>query len=614
MLDLQSTLKQLMKRREEILKQKNVPIEYNQRNIVSLKAVTSWNAAEMTVQKKYNRILHSGYSDLSANEIIELALSTKEEWLTDFVCPKVEHACKLNIAADLISQFKVSSEELNGKVQQIYNDITSKNKTFLGQIAAKINSEINSDATKARILANARESMNNQYPAVEDGALLQSFIVVEEQKHKKKLTNTILKQQLSMFYKDIAIQHGLTHKKKYPKGQNVDYSILGAAGSGKSTISQKLLKGDKTDYVVLATDDYRSVYLDETTEREETVQVFTRTQDTAFSIKELVQERLSESSESRPNVILDCVSLEGWHRKLLENNKHTISIVACLNDVTVVPLRAYYRAIDENSSPADKGRHVNTSALLKGHADSSARLLTSIPKDIQTHLYDTNVPKGSVSPIMATIDTENGKHQVKVFELEKLSTFLVKANLNHEATKKCDLYYREDVTDYRCTFDTQYKAEQILNLSSSNKPFKLESYEVILYSKLKHPYAKIIADKDNKIHLKVLDHQTMNEILFKHDKGESRILKNILMQIHFGSLKKVREEIKRVGRKQSLDVAYNHLLPINESQIPVVISNVNSTLNQFDRMKESRGPVVDLKPLICRNRTFDNFRRIKLSK
>ncbi len=554
--------------REEILGQRQKP-EFQQGHIVPLKAVAHWDAHDIEIQKTHNRILND-FTALTADTVIDLAKTTKEDWLTDFVCPRVQHACKLNIAADLITQYRVSSDDLNETVQKIFEHIISNNANFLEKIENKIENELN--LRQSEIKENALNSLKKKYPDITEtsstySAYLEKFSVVEEQKLRKAITHKQMKEALQPLYPQIEEQLGLKKKSTFPQGENIDYSILGAAGSGKSTISKDLIKQDKLDCVVLATDDYRGVSFNDDFEDVKTDQIFTRTQDTAYSIKELVQERLTSATlQERPNIILDCVSLEGWHRKLLTNNKETHSAVACLNDVSLVPSRAYTRALDPNSGPADKGRQVNTKALLKGHGDASAYLLTSIPLNVKTKLYDTNVSRGTKPPVMARVHTEQNLHQVEILNLSRFASFLAKANVNSEANVKGDLYYKAN-QEYAVVNDSQYKAEQLLKLIPKAPPYKNDNYELVLNSKSGIPYAKV-AMVDDKIKVEVLDRKEFDKLLKDNfPQSEGFILKSMIMQIHFGSMAEVRKEIKVNGREETLKTAINGVVPEFKSKL-----------------------------------------------
>jgi hypothetical protein len=537
--------------------------EFEQHHIVTLKPLSQWNKNDKKMHLKYNRILQRGYSHISPLHQIELALISKEDWLTDIICPKVAPACKLNIAADLATKFKVSSDNLDVKAQEIYEWIIRNNPDFEKNISEEISLRLSK--SNKNIEQRAKELIKIKYPNLDESnqdyaAVFKAISTVETERERKKITHQQLKEKLEPLYPQMVKLGMLEHKTLYPKGKNKDYSFLGAAGSGKSTITRQFMSDtEKLDYIILATDDYRGVKFDEEHEKIQTDQVFIKTQDLAYSIKELIQQRLESNVQERPNLILDCVSLESWHRALLKEGK-IVSTVACLNDIGLVPERVYLRALDESGSPADKGRQVHTPSLLGGHASASARLLSSIPDNVRTTLYDTNVSRGQKPKVLGVVDTTNGKHQIDILQLSKFSQFLAKANVNIDATFKGELYRDEKKSKHRFTFDSHYQAEQIVKLIKPAPPFKNDSYQVILKNELGQAYASIVYDERNGLQFKVLNKKLLLAMLNENNK-DSLILKSVVMQIHWKNMDAVRKNEYDLGKNNAQDIAVHAVIP-----------------------------------------------------
>src|SRR5262245_56088631 len=95
--------------------------EYKQRHIANLKGVCEWNQEDLLNHKAYNRLLQKGFSSLDADNIIALGIEAKEAWLTDWVCPEISPAFKLNIAAELVTKYQISSDDLNKQTQAIFH-------------------------------------------------------------------------------------------------------------------------------------------------------------------------------------------------------------------------------------------------------------------------------------------------------------------------------------------------------------------------------------------------------------------------------------------------------------------------------------------------------------
>lgn len=536
--------------------------EFSQRHITTLKAVSQWTAQEIANHKSHNRLLQPDYSSIHPDRIIELAVATKEDWLTDWLCPNTNPALKLNIAADLVVGYQVTPDDLNELTQNIYTWVQLNKSKELVVLASKINDVVYEAGSE--IKSKAIANMKRKHPNVdvdkivlsnesdENAKILAAFLHVEEERKRKEIQHKMLGEFLQTIQPEIAEHFRLIKKPTYAAGQNNDFSFLGAAGSGKSTIAGMMLAADvKKQCVVLATDDYRGVVMQDAPERVATDQVFIKTQDTAYCIKELVQQRLESNPNERPNVVLDCMTLEGWHRKMLANNASTNSVVACLDDISLVPSRAYMRALDDKSGPADKGRQVNTTSLLSGHRDASERILGSIPTGVITSLFDTNVPKGTDPKVFAQVDLSGNKREIEVFNLTKLSNFVCKAKVNVNASFPEELYRDFTKGEYSFTFDGHHQADQVLMMVRSkpnaNPAWSKPAYDMKL-TQDGETYAKIV-EKDGRLALDIV-----NPLLFRqkwHENSpDSNVLKSLVIQIRAGSLVNARQFIDEMGSEE----------------------------------------------------------------
>jgi hypothetical protein len=242
-------------------------------------------------------------------------------------------------------------------------------------------------------------------------------------------------------------------------------------------------------------------------------QSFIKTQDTAYFIKELVQKNLEQTAE-RPDLIIDVVTFEPWMTGLLqENPQKTVVSVACLGDASQVPLRAYQRAIDAESAPADQGRHVNTHALIEGHLKASKYLLTGLPSHHpQILLYNTNT-KDRVAKKIAEIDNIN--HKVTINDLAQTGAFLGKQNLNPEATSKSELYYHNQINQNRFRYRIQDQAASILAMIP--KQNSKQEYSLILQTENGENYATIQSNAHGELKFKVTDRALMKSELRKEN-------------------------------------------------------------------------------------------------
>lgn len=531
------------------------PSAYSQRHIVSLKGISQWSDSEREAHFKHNRILQEGFLTRDAKEVVNDAILCKEDWLTDIVCPSVQASLALHIATNLVVTYTVDEADLNAKTREIMNNLT-QDATRIPELEAEIDKELNTEEKKSQIeqaalkrfTASAEKRFAEKYPKEdiknpknkeilealkdinnpENTGTLAAFRRIQKDIEQKKITDEIVAAYVDKAMRENKDTFGLTEKQTKEKGQNTDNVYLGAAGSGKSTIMRQQMsdKNAKEHMVILATDSYRGVTVPGFEQREnatETDQIFIRTQDTAYMIKELVRGKL-KTLEKRPDILVDGVTLEGWHRDLLLGNKKTISNIAALDDASLVAGRAYNRALDPNAGPADKGRQVHTTALFKGHGDASKFWLSGVPKGVDTEIYDTNVPRRGEKPkVIGRIHAKEGEESIDVLDLSKIAKFLGKANLNPEAADKAYLYSDPNKTYKQFTATDAHKAEEILKaVRSSGSPtdkFFKPSFTVMLLKPDGKPFATIREKSKGELELSVQDKDAYNDALKGPAKG-----------------------------------------------------------------------------------------------
>ncbi len=281
----------------------------------------------------------------------------------------------------------------------------------------------------------------------------------------------------------------------------------------------------KTDMITLATDDYRGIYLPEAKAHEqlETRQVFTRTQDTAYLVKELVMSRLKKlENEARPNILFDGVTYERSLNALIEPSKVNFrSMVACLPESREAPRRAFSRALTA-SDLADKGRFINVISLITGHKETAGcDLIDGVPVNAPvTLLINTFVPTGTPLKQFGSIFHEKNSAgrvvaTVRITDVKTASDYFGKQNLNPVAQMKHDMYSFFQV-EPRDTFkyNHYHKARSLLSLVSTFNPKET-------WRKIKHlefgdpPYVRIKLNQDSLSQVNTFDIEVLNEKHFE---------------------------------------------------------------------------------------------------
>ena len=440
----------------------------------------------------------------TALEIMRLASMADLE-LGDIVVPSYDAVMMIHIAAELVVKYQVAADDLQQHADAIFELINGD-----GRLSDTIKDDVE-DAkaaiTDKQVLKRAKILYLKEYlkkPGLsEDDKTWRSrevntmeledfreapkcndYLKIARLQLQKEATNKVTNETVPflMDKKPSLIQRYLDKKGIDPKptrntadGRHV--SILGAAGSGKSTITAGILDDEgknKEEYAVIATDDYRGVYIPGTNDHEgiKTSQVFTRTQDSAGLVKDVVLERLKQMQTMgrAPDILVDGIKVNSPIRNLLKTGKNIASANVCLPDATKIAERAYLRA-ETATGVADRGRHVNTSDLIKGHAIASSVMLDSLPVGVETKLYNSAVKFGEPPKHCGTVDTTDADdYFITILDVANLSKFLAKKHLQESSQSTAELYQARSKSSRQFMLDTQYKAEAILGLIDPTNP------------------------------------------------------------------------------------------------------------------------------------------------
>lgn len=542
--------------------------EYEKRNIMPLKPISTWTEEEVKLQLTYNRILQPEYLEYDRVRLINAAKNTQQDWLTDFVFLKMEAALYFNICADLITYYQVPLEASNELANEIYKKLI-KDPQLL-EIQKQVKEKISEE--KELLRTKAIKMLQKTFPDLKDASAdyhlkLSDFILIETGKRRKELTNDYLDLYFSEKIDRLIKEKNILRKPIYSKGLNNDYCILGAAGSGKSTITRKYLNNeDQLKYVALCTDDYRGFYLPATEYQEKHLveQRFILTQDSAYLVKELIERRLrpEKSILGRANIYIDGMRLEQFNRELLEHSRSVLSLMACLSNVSVVPKRVHDRA-EYSKSPADSKRHFNTTSLLASHQMASQRILTCIPDECKTILYDTNIKIGENPIEMGVIESYQKNPRIFVKDLARFGDYIGKANVNIEADFGGMLFFDRSKSKYHFTYNAFYKAEQILQLIPKSA-YQPKEYEILLShsSEAKEACLRVYQDKVGNFKIDVLHKEHFAELLTNNkNKKQLELIQALIMLVCYG--KRARSEVEVLGKKGAFRMAMT-LLKLDE--------------------------------------------------
>ncbi|RUR28354.1 zeta toxin family protein [Legionella qingyii] len=512
---------------------------FNMRHILTLKGFNRWSTRERQLQETYNRILQPHFMEGDIQEQLAHANIAHEEWLTDVLVPRMQTALMLHLAARLITDYRVDTEEVNKLAQKLFHDIMDASHSYSLVIDwSSIHDLLNETEVHQQCIKNAQRRIQQVHPSLSIDSLeyeseFKSFLIMEKNKVRKQLVNNKMSAFLDQNLDHFVQKYKLEKKPVYSLTDNRDFVFLGPAASGKSTISNLYItKEERKDYVSLATDDYRGIFMPftEEFEKRETEQAFIRTQDSAYLISELVEERILAQKDKRPNIIIDGVTYKSSQKALVEKNNNSVIVCACLDDMSQVVKRCYDRAKQEESGSADKGRYVNTTSLLHMHKTASLNLLTCCAPNTTIAFYNTNVPRGVTPPLIATVDT-HGEKTLTINHaqgsLMYLASFFNKARVNVRA-----------------------KSDQHLFLDRLKHPeFQIDSlfavmdhgFKIVIQGENKLPCLTVKKETNGQIVMEIIDPEQVNNKI-EENKTEKALLQMLVLYGQLGHLKEVQKE------------------------------------------------------------------------
>lgn len=510
---------------------------YNHRDVLGLSPINQWTLEQEKVQRAVNRILQPGFAARSADSMIADAKLAGVRFLAEVCCPSAEAALTLHLARDMSIKYKMETEEMGDECNKAYFAIEKSDPEMIPFLENKIN-EIISTIDIEKITNNAKIRLEKNKITSPTDEQLAAATRIEIDIERKKITYKAVSSYLEGKQK-VLDSIGLEKKTLFNKGENQDFSIMGAAGSGKSTISGEILAGHKTDdQVIFSPDNYRVFELPNSPKNPNPIgkNRFIETQDMAYFTKKLVEDGLKDMAKQglRPNIVFDGITLQDPIKSLIKEGNLKSAVAAFApSGYDQIAERADRRAVDPNAAPADKDRFVNTTALLEGHANVSGNLLTSVPQNVSTIVYSTNVERGAEAKKIGVIDPS--KKILAVDDLKVMSEFFNKTNINKEAVNPVSLIYKrkevtKDTSVLTQSTHPENKAKAVLDLvkGSDSRPsyaVELKDGDVV--------YARLKSDTQGRVDVIVNNREVFNQ-RSTGNTIEAGILRSVIRQAIVG--------------------------------------------------------------------------------
>ena len=529
-------------------------------HVVSLKATNDFNEGDRNVHLEHNRVLQEWFHSGNPTELLDMIRRNypkgSQAWTTDFIQPTPKAALGLNIAADLIVSYQVKVDDYQSVMDQVYNEILEKDAGFETTCQEQIQQKMQESEGAIQKKENELYALfvKNKPDAGEEelARIHQDARKLAEYAIGKQVTSEVVGKYVADKMPGMMDDLKIPTKPVYDKSTNHDVAILGAAGSGKSHLLRTNMPGlVKKEMITLATDDYRGIHVPGTTahESKETQQVFSRTQDSAYMVKELVMSRMSQliNAPQRANILFDGITYERFLNPLIEPSKENFqSMVACLPEAREAPNRAFDRAVN-SSDPADKGRFVNTEALIAGHKTvSGAALIDGVPANAaSTKLVNTFTQHGEAPREFGSISHERTAlggivANIRITDVKTACDYFGKQNLNSTASMRQEIYSHRQSANDTDTFkyNDYHKARSLLSLASLSDPAKPWIKEKALEFG-EPPYVNIRLAHDGDTGKYRFDIEVLDEARYKaalhsdktpESKANSTLLKEVVSQ------------------------------------------------------------------------------------
>ncbi|VEH30906.1 coiled-coil protein [Legionella sainthelensi] len=239
---------------------------------------------------------------------------------------------------------------------------------------------------------------------------------------------------------------------------------------------------------------------------------------------------MQAKKEKRPNIIIDGVTYKPSQKALVAKNNNSLIICACLDDMSEVVKRSYERARQEESSSADKGRYVNTTSLIHMHKMASLSLLIHCDPNTTIEFYNTNVPRNTTPPLIATVDT-HGEKTVTISHdkgsLMCLASFFNKARVNTGAKSDKHLFLKR-------LKQPEFQIDSLFAVTDYG-------FKIVLNGENKKPCFSVKKESNGQMVMEIIDPEQIKAKI-KENKTEKILLQMLLLYAKFGNLKSVQKE------------------------------------------------------------------------
>lgn len=366
-----------------------------------------------------------------ALSLLQLLKLTHRDKMSDYVCPNLKNAMRIELAALGFVEYQIGKKSLCKYIDQaltsqagesLYNKL---HEGLLESLPQFLKTERH--AMRQWAVAEMRRNYpNGQYPArMTEGDVLDSYFILRKLKLAKRHLFETLSQNITCDWISKIALMPLDRKPTLKLSDNYDRCILGLKPNGQSAMIRELLERESTtldSYILISLDHFGAIPFGRVPERAGGDSV--ECGDTALLIKDRVNARLNQLNKNglRPNLIVDANAIDKeWYKTffcdqsavtLKKRTKGKMDIlVGCTHN-----FRETVSRVHEASGVAD----ITSEEIASIYAQALClnRFINRLPQGYEIQLIDGDVD--GVTPF-AQINTSAQYEQPFIEKLELLT-------------------------------------------------------------------------------------------------------------------------------------------------------------------------------------------------
>lgn len=374
-------------------------------------------------------------------EIRTLVVAAGKTFPEEVVSYRPERRALHSLAARLNFCMRTASDkEYSDLVEKIYRDYVLPNG---GEVFARI------EAKRKEIENHFSQNFDTDTPAYK--------IAVDREYGKSQEIQDWLKVYVEGQI-DLALQAGVFTPLPPPNAHYKNIMILGAPGTGKSTLSKRFSAYFEGDCAIITGDNYRRLLIEDVERAVEVRTAITRLSGREakriYDVAEQVFGEISQHPQKAPATVWEISDIHDSNiQPILKTGKDTPVYCYFIDTPVKTALeRALSRATTHFERINDKDRYLEPDIVLNMHREMALKfgefLVNNYNKKFLFEMGSNDVEKGDPPTIIAfgrSSGVWNGTNEFNIVDIDRLVEFLKKRFLNPEAQSYEELYQFPDL-------------------------------------------------------------------------------------------------------------------------------------------------------------------------